>query len=133
MTFLTVREKLLRALLSVREILENQGVDGLPDHESGLCKNLHGIYLAQNKKVMPANELKRLFPSWPEFSGNVALPIELEGEDKCALYLRKDGIGGKERVAYMWEEGAYAEARRRLLDHCIQELKIEIEERFRSM
>lgn len=107
------KQTLLTALLTL-----HAAVQAGAQRACGICDNVGMAELWADEWRSANQELKRIFARWPEYSGLSHLPIPGEycwGAHVCAS-----------RLAYLWGEGEYGQARRRLLDFCIAELQREL-------
>lgn len=124
-----IEKIVLLALKGIKRVLEAQGADALPSPTSGICQNVECAILDSQvgnlerksgglaSRIKVFDVLYPLFSSWGEFSGDIYYPISCGDYDSWP----EDDSGL--RREYLWERGEYAAARRRLLDHCIQELE----------
>lgn len=104
---------LLEALHTLRRL-------GPTDEDDGICHNLDRLMYGEDgrdwEQPDPCDLLRPQFESWPEYSGNYAYPIALEG------WMRPSSAYWSSENSNKWV-GEYGDARRRLLDHCITELE----------
>lgn len=109
--------------MTLLEALHRLRDHGPVSEADGICHNLeHLAYGEEGRDIFdafqpdPCETLRPHFESWPEYSGNEAYPIALEG------WYRPSAAYWSSENSNKWV-GEYGAARRRLLDHCIAELE----------
>lgn len=109
--------------MTLLEALHTLRRNGPTNTSDGICHNVEYLMYGEEGRDIfdaaqpdPCDVLRPQFESWPEYSGNCAYPIALEG------WMRPSSAYWSSENHNKWE-GEYGDARRRLLDHCITELE----------
>lgn len=109
--------------MTLLEALKKLQQDGPHNEHDGICHNLEELlYGAEGRDIFdghqaePCDLLRPHFESWPEYSGNEAYPVASHsGLQPYSAYWSRE-----QRNKWV---GEYGEARKRLLQHCINELE----------
>lgn len=80
----------------------------------GICALVYQLSGSSSDRSIYRTEMRRLFESWPEFSGDWRFPIK----PPPGYHTPQEAYSALHR----WE-GTYGEARRRLLDFMIEQLE----------
>ena len=93
--------------------------DGKIDNSMGICDNVLLNNGNRPRRLSHKAKLRRLFKSWPQYSGSIVFPINAGTDTPEQQYWHCDHIGN------FWE-GEQGKLRHSLLTHMIKELSNEV-------